>query len=202
MSDEISIIAGGWSVKLIDLDRVPGTIIGVNDSSILTRCDMIVSMDRLWTEGRFAKLRAMSKPAYLRRSAVQNVERKWPWLHIFDCDNESTELSEDRSVLNGPHSGFCAFNLAYQLRPSRIYLFGFDMNLGPKGEDYWYPRYSWQNKKASSGKYVVRLKQFESAARKCKAAGIEVINASPFSAIQTFKRTSEFLRTKEPACVP
>lgn len=202
MSDEISIIAGGWSVKHIDLDLVPGGIIGVNDSAILTRCDMIVSMDRLWTEGRFAQLRTMYKPAYLRRSAVQNVERKWPWLHIFDCDNESTEFSEDRSVLNGPHSGFCAFNLAYQLRPKRIYLFGFDMNLSPQGEDYWYPRYSWQNKKASAGKYFVRLTQFESAARKCKTAGIEVINASPFSAIQTFRKTSEFLRTKETACVP
>lgn len=190
MNDAISIIAGGWSVREIDLDLVPGTIIGVNDSAIHTRCDIVVSMDRLWTENRWAELRRMQRLAYLRRSAVQNVDTRWPWCKVFDCDHTSSEFSERRDVLNGTNSGLCAFNLAYIERPKRIYLFGFDMCRGPKGEVYWFPPYPWAKPAGgtSNGRYAEWSKQFDSAAKKCAAAGIEVLNVSAASKITTFPK--------------
>lgn len=201
--DVISIIAGGWSVRGVDLDRVPGTIIGVNDSVIhAPRCDIAVSMDRLWVEYRFPQLRERGKLAWLRRSAVQNVERKFPWLHVFECDHESPEFVDAPDMLNGTNSGLCAFNLAYQMRPKQILLFGFDMKRGANGEAYWYPPYPWTSKAGgtSSRKYQTWAGEFFAAAARCKAAGIAVLNASPASAIDVFPKTAEFMRVENVAC--
>lgn len=191
MSDEIiCIIGGGSSVKQIDLARLPGAIIGVNDSAIHARCNIAVSMDRLWTEYRWPQLRNMRRLAWIRRSALQNLPEKWPWLHSFECDNESTEFSESMGVLNGTNSGLCAFNLAYVMRPKQIYLFGFDMKHSKNGEAYWYKNYPWTSPSGgtSSGKYSVWAKQFTSAAKKCKVAGIDVFNCSIDSAITDFPK--------------
>jgi hypothetical protein len=131
----VSIVAGGWSVGAVDLARIPGTIIGINDAALhLPRCDIAVSMDRLWTEYRYEALRAMMKPAHIRRSALQKRPDKWPWLNSFECDHTTAGLSDQRGVLNGTNSGHCGFNLAYQMRPKQILLFGFDMKRGPNGE--------------------------------------------------------------------
>lgn len=199
----VSVVGGGWSVRDIDIDLIPGTIIGVNDSAVhLPRCDIAVSMDRLWTEHRFSFLRERRALAWLRRSAVQNVNSKFPWLHVFECDHESSEFSEAPDVLNGPNSGHCAFNLAYQLRPKLIVLFGFDMGRDRNGSAYWYPPYDWTNAAGgtSSRKYQDWAARFFSAASKCKSAGIEVLNASPSSAIEVFPKTMEFMRSEVRAC--
>ena len=192
MQETVSVVAGGWSVLQVDLKRIPGCIIGVNDSGLyLPRCDIIVSMDRLWAENRYNNLHCMHTETWLRRSAVKNIYTKWPWLHVFDCDHESTEFSDDHGVLNGTNSGLCAFNKAYQLRPQVIYLFGFDMRPGPHGESYWYARYPW-SKGISTGKLTRWAQQFSSAAKKCRAAGIDVINASSRSLIKEFPTTRDF----------
>jgi hypothetical protein len=198
MSDNIiSVVAGGWSVSTIDLLRIPGTIIGVNDSAIrLPRCDLIVSMDRKWAEYRFVSMRLMMKPSHIRRSALQKLPGKWPWLNSFECDHTSVEFSDQPGVLNGTNSGLCAFNLAWQMRPEKILLFGFDMKRGPAGEAYWYKPYPWSEKGAtSSGKYAAWSKQFSRAAKQCAAAGIDVAQVGD-SAIECFRKipSSEFAR--------
>jgi hypothetical protein len=61
MLETSRVVAGGWSVSQVDLSRIPGTIIAINDSAIhLPRFDIVVSMDRLWTEHRWAELRRCS----------------------------------------------------------------------------------------------------------------------------------------------
>lgn len=198
----ISIVGGGWSVRDIDLDRIPGAIVAVNDSAMyLPRCDFIVSMDRMWTENRWPRLREMRRNTHLRRSAMQNIlGQKWPWLSVFECDHESMEFTDQAGVLNGTNSGMCAFNLAYQLRPKTIVLFGFDMCRNAKGEAYWYEPYPWAPGKTTTGKYAKWSAQFEAAKRSCARANIEVFNASPTSAIKTFRKTKEFLKTESVAC--
>jgi hypothetical protein len=194
--ETVCVIGGGWSVRGVDLAALPGILIGVNDSAIHARVDIAVSMDRLWAEHRFVELRERRRLTYLRRSAVQNLDTRWPWLHVFDNDHESVELSEDLARLNGTNSGVCAINLAFQLRPKRIVLFGFDMNRSKHGAAHWYPAYPWTTAAGatSSGKYNAWAAQFDRIAAQCKAAGIEVVNASPTSAIKSFPKTSEFHR--------
>lgn len=190
----VSVVAGGWSVAAIDLKRIPGIIIGVNDAAYhLPRCDIAVSMDRLWTEYRWPWLKEKRLGCWLRRSAVQNIPevKDKNWAHVFECNNESNVFAEDPGRLNGTNSGACGFNLAYQMQPRKIVLFGFDMCRGSNQQAYWYPPYPWTHSAGatSTKKYHAWANQFEDAEAACKLAGIEVVNASMNSAIQTFQKT-------------
>jgi hypothetical protein len=202
MSDNavISIVGGGASVRAVDLSRIPGTIIAINDSAIrLPRFDIVVSMDRLWTEYRYDRLRLLRKPAHLRRSALKNIRDKWPWLNSFECDYTSAAFSDQRGVLNGMNSGQCGFNLAWQMRPAQILLFGFDMKRAADGAAYWYEPYPWSEKGATkNGKYADWAKQFARSAKQCAAAGIDVAVVGD-SAIDCFRKlpASDFAKTSE-----
>ena len=189
MSD-ITIVGGGWSVRQINLSRLPGLVIGVNDSAIvLPRCDIAISMDRIWIENRAEILRSRKMRTFIRRSTLKNVE-PWPEMTAFECDHTSTVMADQPGKLNGTNSGMCGLNLAYQLRPSRIFLCGFDMSRGPLGEPYHYPAYAWASPAGatSDGKYAAWARQFGPAAAACQAAGIEVFNVSPTSAVDAFRR--------------
>lgn len=130
----VTVLAGGWSASQFDLAKLPGTVIAVNDSAVYApRWDICISMDRLWSENRFDWMRKQKKPIWLRRSTIKNFEQL-EHMTAFDNDHVSTILSDEEYLLNGTHSGFCALNLAYQMRPRDIYLVGFDMTRGPRGE--------------------------------------------------------------------
>lgn len=189
MPHDITIVAGGWSVKQIDLNRLPGLVIGVNDSSILIpRCDIALSMDRLWTENRAQILRERQQRAYLRSAAVKNVSL-WFEAQTFECDYKTGEMSDTPGILNGGNSGICALNLAYQIRPKRVFLCGFDMSKGPNGESHWYSSYVWAPGGATSaGRYLEWAQQFVPAAEAFASAGVAVFNVSPSKAIKTFPR--------------
>lgn len=151
MSAIVTVLAGGWSASRVDLERLPGYVICVNDAAIYSpRCDAAVSMDRLWAEGRMEAISESRGPVHLRGVTLKReewhvsqalLERVKP----FACDHESTALSDYVGTLHGRHSGFCAVNLAYQMRPKICYLVGFDFDLGPGGERHWYPPYPWKS---------------------------------------------------------
>lgn len=192
---QITIVAGGWSVRDVSLSRLSGQVIGVNDAACnLPVVDIVVSMDRLWAEHRWSWLCRRAGNTWLRRSAVQNIDAAQEiaarWLHVFDCDHESTSFSDVPEVLNGPHSGFCALNLAYQLRPSRLYLLGFDMCRDSRGRASWHAPYSWAQVAGatSNGKYAAWAKQFGEAAALFASIGCDVWNVSPASAITSFAK--------------
>ena len=180
MNGPITIVAGGWSASQFDLSKLPGTVIGVNDAGLLLpHVDIIVSMDRLWAEFRFDQLRGRRKPTWLRRKTLINLDvSDAPWVTPFENDHTSTILSEVPGTLNGTHSGFCALNLAYQLRPCELYLVGFDMQRGPKGQAHWFPPYPWSGHSTGIARLAVWSTQFEGAALKLRAAGIRTFVAT------------------------
>lgn len=192
---QITIVAGGWSVRDISLERLCGQIIGVNDAACnLPFVDVVVSMDRLWTEHRWSWLCRRASTTWLRRSAIQNIdaaqETAAGWLHVFDCDHESTRFSEERGRLNGTSSGMCALNLAWQMRPSCVYLLGFDCCRDNRGRASWYAPYSWAQPAGatSNGKYAEWARQFSEVAWQFGAIGCDVWNVSPGSAITAFAK--------------
>lgn len=168
-------LAGGYSARRF-LDRLEGLVIGVNDAALRApRGGIALSMDRLWAEHRWDELRTRSGATWLRRAAVKNIADRPSWLRVFDCDATSLALSDAEGVLNGTHSGLCAINLAYQMRPKRLVLIGFDMKKGPNGEAHWYPPYPWAPQGAtSSGKFKAWAAQFDGPARQLREAGITV----------------------------
>jgi hypothetical protein len=176
---EITVLGGGSSLRGRDLSQLPGLVIGVNDAAYHRPCDIAVSMDRLWTENRWVWLRDRAGRTWLRRSAVKNCPERWEGLQIFECNHEAVALSPCDGVLNGTNSGFCAINLAVQMRPARIYLYGMDLGRGPAGEAYWYPPYPWAKPQGGTadGRYAAWAQQLKTIAAQCAAAGIELIRA-------------------------
>lgn len=202
----ISIVGGGWSVRHVSLQHLSGQIIAVNDSALhLPAVDIVVSMDRLWTEHRWNWICRRATETWLRRSAVQRLdvsrEIAAGWLHVFECDHESTRFSESPDTLNGTNSGMCALNLAWQMRPSCVYLLGFDMCRDERGRASWYPPYPWAQPSGatSNGKYATWAKEFAEAARRFEGIGCDVWNVSPASAITAFPKMSpaEYRRQSE-----
>jgi len=144
--NHMSVVGGGWSVKKVDLNKLPGKIVAINDAAIhLPRCDYVVTMDRLWTEYRWNEIKKLDKPTWVRRSALKKVwegdGELWKNLTPFENDNgKSGRFSENPVELNGNNSGACGLNLVYHLKPDHVWVFGLDMSR--KGKDvYWYPPY-------------------------------------------------------------
>lgn len=188
----VSVLAGGWSALGLDLARLPGRVIGVNEAAVLApKVDIALSMDRLWVEHRWPVLQERAGSTWVRRGNNRNCAGDWTGLVVFDCDHESTTFTEERDGyrLNGTHSGFCALNLAYRLRPRRVCLFGFDHSRGAGGRAYWHADHEWRPGGATTGgKYQAWARQYGPAAKAFAAAGIEVLNCSLTSAIPDFTK--------------
>jgi hypothetical protein len=188
----VTVLAGGWSAKAVDKTQLPGFVIAINDSAVHAPFNAVCSMDRLWVEGRWSDLARIHSPTYLRIQALKNISRPLPGhIYPFACDTEDpyfTTAFDDG--LNGNNSGMCGFNLAYlYLKVSRsprkiIFLMGFDMRHGPKGERHWYSDYKWGGGKVS-GDWAPR---FSAAYACCKSAGIEVFNVGDWSLLSCFPR--------------
>lgn len=200
----ITVVGGGWSALHLRLAKLRRPIIAVNDAACFLPiyADIVVSMDRLWTESRWKWLARREGPTWIRASALQNIplpelekaQNINRWLTRFACDNESSMMIErdeySQASLNGTNSGMCAVNLAYQMRPDKVYLVGFDMNRSPQGRPYWHAPYPWTHHAGatSNGKYADWATQFETIAAQFRAAGIRVFNVSETSAITAFKK--------------
>lgn len=185
----ISLVGGGWSFNQVRRrDALPGFIIAANEGGVLLpKVDAIVTMDRLWTENRWAQLSALKIPTHIRRSALQNitVTGDEDWLRPFDNDHTTVNFSRNAGSLNGTNSGVCALNLAWQMEPQELYLFGFDMCRDAKGKAYWHEPYAWAPPKGatSNGKYVEWAAQFNTIALAFRSIGTNVFNVSKGSKI-------------------
>lgn len=207
MIDTITVIGGGWSAGTLAKPPVGiGHVIGVNDAFLRARCDIGVTMDRLWMENRWldvkARIGAAPRSFWARQAALKNVTERPAWLVPFGCDHFATAPSFEAGMLNGTSSGMCAINLALAgaidggLR--RIVLIGFDMNRSPDGRAYWFGSgYPWAKDGGATtgGKYKAWSSGFGQLAAEAKRRRIEIINTSLTSDIPNFvKAPLESLR--------
>src|SRR4029077_3462946 len=199
----VTLLAGGWSASQVDLAKLPGTVIAVNDAAYYApRWDLCVSMDRLWTENRWHLIEhSTSKRFWLRRCTMKNVSAEnLAHVTLFDNDHKASVLSDRSGTLNGTNSGLCALNLAFQMRPQRLILVGFDMALGPRGERHWFPDYPWKSGGGSkAGKLAEWAQQMHTAAAQLDQAGIEVRVCAERSPVQRWPRLPPRL-IEEAAC--
>lgn len=178
----INIIAGGQSVKNMDIKEIcrRAYTIGVNDSAVLAPVNIGVSMDRRWAQYREPEIKG--KPFLLRKPPST-----WPGVFAFNCDYETDEFSELPGKLNGRNSGYCALNLAYQMRPKKIYLFGYDFS----GKPYWYPAYPWVKYPTERSRMEKEWPlAFDKARQYFDQVGIEIIIVGLESKLTQFKKIS------------
>jgi hypothetical protein len=98
-------------------------------------------------------------------------------------------FGETGKIGGGGNSGFQALNLAVQFGAMRIILIGFDMNEAAGA--HWYGRNTWHMANNPDETSFRRwIKSMEMAAPILTARGIEVVNASPTSALTGFRKAS------------
>lgn len=190
------VIAGGWSVSrttVHDLHEL-GEVIGVNDAALwwVPKVDVAVTMDRLWFEHRWPLLKQRQvREVYVRTKCDCNVQRGDDdyWKTFTHWDRPG--LTAESGVLHGANSGICAINLAYQRmgEGDKLFLFGFDMCKGPKGEAYWYPPYPWQREPTAHSKpgyYRDWAKEFDAIAESLTRRGIKTYSVNRHTVLKQF----------------
>lgn len=199
---DVIVLAGGASVmqyNLRDLEH-RGYLIAVNDAAIYTKCHVAFTMDRLWLEGRQLLLKVLSPPeVWYRKGTPKNFEPPYTWNAFEHGEGYPTLMTKQHGRLNGSNSGTCALNRAFQLRPERVFLLGFDMQRGPKNEKHWYPDYPWaagENSGTKRGTYNEWAQEFADIAMQFSRENIEVFNVNHRSLIEAFRTISfdDFLR--------
>ncbi len=192
----VSVVGGGWSFSEVDQSMVPGHIIAVNDAAKhLERWDAAVSMDHRWAENRWKFLVEKARPTWLRHKYRKLAENMvCDWVTWFRCDEKTVIFGPQPDLLNGSNSGVVALNLAWLLRPQALFMFGFDMQRGPRGESHWYPNYEWRTESNPKGTSVPVLNRWAgemNAVRwQMERAGIRVLNVSSRSKIEAFQRVT------------
>lgn len=193
-------IASGPSSKGMDLSGLRGRpVIVVNDNyvrcpwaPILYFCD--------WKWWRWHEDRPAFKAfAGLKVTLDTRVVERDPtikWLRNADSgaygDDGRNGLSlELGSVKTGRNSGYQAMNLAIQLGAKRLVLIGYDMKLGPNGEEHWFGQHKDLEGRAvptTAGCVSRWPANFATMVPQLEALGVEVVNASPETAIDCFPR--------------
>jgi hypothetical protein len=190
--ETVSIVAGGPSALKCGAARAPGTVIAVNDAFRHVRHDVVLTMDGRWLRYRIPGGELL-KPLYARRSAWIKAGFA-PALtsggygvraHLYECDNNATEFGCDVDTLNGPNSGYVALNLAFVMRPVRVFLFGFDHKGAHfHAENEWTQR--GEGCRNTPKKFARWADACVHARKQFDDAGIRVINTNHDSAIRAF----------------
>lgn len=183
----IVIVASGKSAKLVDYNRLKGAkIIAVNGAiDWLPRADWWFTLDmsaenkRRFNDGlRRLTYIACGQPGFPARISGEIPEPdqkntpEW-WLWRWSC---KLGLSEDKNAIHTGNSAYGALGFAYHLRPNRIILCGVDADEKPRVDGHMTNNLS----------HLPLL--FASAVPQLDDAGVEVLNASPQSKIDCFKK--------------
>lgn len=96
-------------------------------------------------------------------------------------------LSKTRGiVISGGNSGYSSIGLAHEFGAKKIFLLGFDMKLGARGEVHWHGAHPLGLRQAPM--FHGWLLRFPQLAADLRAAGVEVINCSRETALDCFAR--------------
>ena len=178
------VIGGGPSIgDLSEEDwnviRKKRTIVTNNAYLIASWAEVLFFMDWKWFEQHENKLKRYH--GLKVTIAAQGRGKKG----ILFCERGSKNLLAPYSwvINNGSNSGYCGINLAVHFGVKRIILVGFDMALRDKKHNY----HNEHQRVMKDNTYREQfLPAFESLPDPLRKKGVEVLNATPESALKTF----------------
>jgi len=132
----------------------------------------------------------------LKVTCASNIGSDKVWVKCLGRD-----ARKPRGISNDPHlvswnsnSGAAAISLAVHTGAKRIILLGFDMKLNEDRRQHWHDLYKKgvydRPDKLRKLPFERHLRGFEQIAKDAKDFGVEIINASPDSAITQFPKVS------------
>lgn len=106
-------------------------------------------------------------------------------VHIVRHDDEM-RLDKFGHIGWGGNSGFQALNLAVQFGAKRVVLVGYDMHL--EAGIHWHGKHGGRLSNPTKGNARSWRARLDAVAETLARAGVEVLNASPISALQNYRK--------------
>ncbi len=183
-------IGGGPSLTQAQVDGCRGRarVIAINDAYRRAPwADILYFCDHRWWQWHRAtsEFRAVTSARVTLDARVADADPGVRYVH-----NEGARKGlclEPGHVFNGRNSGYQAINLAVQLGVARIVLLGYDMRAAD-GKTHWFGDHPTQTKPTIFG--TTFLPWFETLSEQLDELGVEVVNATPGSALTAFPMTS------------
>lgn len=171
-------MAGGPSLTADDAAycRGRGPVIAINSSYKLAPwADVLYACDNKWwgwPDGQQAlhTFRGL-------KFALDPRAKQWPGVTVLRNTGDSGLELNPTGLRTGRNSGFQAINLALHLGAARVILLGYDMHGG-----HWHKPHP----DGSRPPFPTCLKLFPTLVEPLKAAGVEVINCTPGTALTAF----------------
>lgn len=109
---------------------------------------------------------------------------KWSGVQILKNTGPNGLELEPTGLRHGHNSGYRAVNLAYHFGAKVIILLGYDMKRGeaPGRLEHWHGEHPIPSRSS----YPIFVKHFRTIAEPLKAAGVDIINCTPGSALDCF----------------
>lgn len=183
-----AIVASGPSAKEAGVDQLRGRVrvVAIKDShSLAPWADVLYGCEAPFWKNE------VGMPGFrgLKVAADPDLVTQFPDIKIVRIADPLGDklLFDEPGVLGaGGNSGFQALNLAAQFGADRILLIGIDLQ-----GTHWYGRNRGRGRTNPDELNFRRWKgAFDAAAGDLKARGIQVLNASPISAVETMRKVT------------
>lgn len=172
------ILGGGPSLtrEQADYARARAKVIAVNNAWELG-ADLLYACDWKWW--------ATYRPAFRGLKVTQDARVTYPGVVRVPSVTAPGLSLDPLRTHQGMNGGYQAINLAVLLGASRIVLLGFDMR-AIDGRRHWHPDHPPGMNNPPFERFQVWLRQFRTMLPDLKRAGVEVVNATPGSALDCF----------------
>jgi hypothetical protein len=175
------LLGGGPSLRGFDAEvlRGRGRVIAINNSFLLAPwADVLYYADRSWWRAHRAAVLASWTGG--RRVSIGTSEDGTQRLR---CAGVAGLSDDPSAVKHGSNGGYQAINLAYLLGAVRIVLLGYDMHVDGE-RTHWHEGHARQGASGQAKALAMFAGRFPALVEPLRAAGVEVINATPGSALQ------------------
>ena len=198
--ERVFCVASGPSSVDLDLSVLDGRrVIAINDN--YRRCpfaDLLYFCDWKWWRWHHdrAEFQTFAGIKVTLDERVAAADPRIFWLKNGDSGEAGSAgragLSErSDSLRTGRNSGYQALNLAVHLGAREIVLIGYDMKVGPKGEEHWFGQHRDRQGRivpTTASSIAKWATHFETLLPDLAWRGVTVLNAGPDSAIDCFER--------------
>lgn len=173
----VFVIGGGSSLSSIDPERLrEKRIIATNEAGLTLTpwADVLFWADKRWRELNLSRLN-------LHTGAYKVTRGHWQ-LHGVHTLKTVKGFKPPREPweIGGRSSGEAAVQLAVHMGADRVVLLGFDMTPG-----HFHDKHKWTVPEST---YATFIDSFNWTAEWCKTKGVEVLNATPNSALTCFTK--------------
>jgi len=178
------ILGGGPSLKAFDMTLLQGkNVVGCNDAYKLGReiCPVVYFLDPMWYDRHLDGIEAYDGEIVTCQQDYLDV----PGINVIK--RFSHGLHQGGVGYNG-NSGAGALNLALLFGATKIYLLGFDMDLGSNGEANWHPNDVDKPNQAHYSRFMDEFKVHVIPDWKEKFSHVSIVNLNADSKLEGFPK--------------